>query len=97
MISKQTAEPFTWCNACKAWTLLSTSTLHVMQERMPPGTLELRHVHEQVRQFYFVLAGTAAVEVDGRTELSAQGKESRSNLKRFINCETTRPIHSSSW
>jgi mannose-6-phosphate isomerase-like protein (cupin superfamily) len=68
MISKETADRSLWGDACEAWTLLSNPTLHVMQERMPPGTSEVPHVHERVRQFYFVLAGTATVEVSGRNE-----------------------------
>ncbi|HEX4021823.1 MAG TPA: cupin domain-containing protein [Acidobacteriaceae bacterium] len=32
---------------------------------MPPGTCEVRHLHQRSRQFFFVLAGEAALEVDG--------------------------------
>ncbi len=37
-------------------------------ERMPPGTAEVRHYHEQARQFFFILSGTGTLEVDGRRE-----------------------------
>ena len=32
---------------------------------MPPGTSEVRHYHQRARQFFFVLAGEATLEVDG--------------------------------
>jgi len=35
--------------------------LHVMEERMPPGKAEVRHLHRNVRKLYFVSAGTGTV------------------------------------
>lgn len=61
-ISKATADSFEWREICLGWTLLDTPNLHVIQERMPPGTFELRHVHETTHQLYFVLEGSATVE-----------------------------------
>lgn len=37
----------------------------VSQLRMPPSTYEVRHYHNHSRQFFFVLSGTATLEVDG--------------------------------
>jgi mannose-6-phosphate isomerase-like protein (cupin superfamily) len=43
----------------------------VVQEAMPPGTAEVRHFHKRARQFFFVLSGELAIEVEGeRTTLS---------------------------
>jgi len=74
LISKETAERSLWGDACEAWTLVSNRAQHVMQERMPPGAFEVPHVHEHVRQFYVVLAGTATVEVNGRSERLEPGE-----------------------
>ena len=32
---------------------------------MPPGTREVRHRHARARQFFYVLAGTLTMEVEG--------------------------------
>ncbi|MDB4883540.1 MAG: cupin, partial [Gemmatimonadetes bacterium] len=41
------------------------SGLSVIEERMPPGTSEVRHWHARSRQFFYVLAGTLTMEVEG--------------------------------
>lgn len=45
--------------------LVSTNGLHVIQQRMPTGAFEQRHVHRVTHQFYFLLQGVASVEIDG--------------------------------
>lgn len=67
MISTLTAPHYTWADVCDGWHLASASTLSVIQERMPPGTAEGRHRHSRVRQFFYVMAGTLTLEVEGRT------------------------------
>jgi len=74
VISKQTAPPFAWGVNCEGWTLISTERLHVLQERMPPQTHELRHVHDKTRQLYYILAGVALVDVAGETERLCAGE-----------------------
>jgi mannose-6-phosphate isomerase-like protein (cupin superfamily) len=68
VMSKQTAPASTWGDNCQGWTLVATDRLYVIQERMPPQTDEVRHVHDQTRQFYYVLTGEALVEVADQTE-----------------------------
>ena len=58
MISTETAEHFTWADACDGWQLVQGSGLSVLHERMPPGTREARHLHRQVRQFFVLKGGT---------------------------------------
>jgi mannose-6-phosphate isomerase-like protein (cupin superfamily) len=65
MISKDTAEHYTWGDGCDGWHLIKQPELSVIHERMPPGTAEVRHYHERARQLFFVLAGTATLEVAG--------------------------------
>lgn len=74
MISKENAPAFTWRDVCDGWTLLDTAHLHVLQERMPPGTSELLHQHSRVHQVYFVLEGEATVDLRGRTEMLRAGE-----------------------
>src|SRR5438094_10269418 len=40
-----------------------------MEERMPPGKAEVRHLHRNVRQLYFVSGGTGTVCFGDREEL----------------------------
>lgn len=73
MIRKETAEHYTWGDDCDGWHLVRQPELSIIQERMPPGTAEARHYHRSARQFFFVLAGTLTIELDGQLEtLSAQ-------------------------
>jgi mannose-6-phosphate isomerase-like protein (cupin superfamily) len=67
MISRQTAEHFTWRDVCDGWYLVNQpDRLTVWQECMPPGSSEVRHLHRQAYQFFFILAGTATLEINGQ-------------------------------
>ncbi len=68
MLSKTSAEHYNWGQGCDGWHLLKSPDLSVIQERMPPGTSEVRHVHARARQLFFVLSGQAAIEVNGKVE-----------------------------
>lgn len=65
VISKENAEHYIWGGICDGWHLVKQDDLSVIHERMPSGTSEVRHFHNKSRQFFFVLTGTATLEVDG--------------------------------
>jgi uncharacterized cupin superfamily protein len=65
MIDKHTATHYSWGDGCDGWRLIRTPTLSVIEERMPPGTSEVRHYHRSATQFFYVLRGTLSIEVDG--------------------------------
>ena len=65
--SVATAEHYSWGAGADGWHLVRTPALSVIQERMPPGTAEQRHRHTAARQFFFVLAGTLTIEIEGTT------------------------------
>lgn len=69
MISKKTAEHYIWGQNCDGWHLVKSAELSVIHERMPLGTSEVRHYHEQARQFFFILQGTATLEIAGKREI----------------------------
>lgn len=69
MISKHNGEHYTWGDGCDGWHLVRQPGLSVIHERMPPGTSEVRHYHDHARQLFFVLSGTATLEVAGEREL----------------------------
>ncbi len=63
----RTAEHYVWGDGCDGWFLLRGDDLAVIEERMPPGTSEVRHWHARARQFFYVLEGVAVFTFDGRT------------------------------
>ena len=74
MISKRTVPFFVWRDVCAGWRLVDTDNLQVIQERMPPTTSELLHVHARATQTYFVLEGQATVDLDDVTEVLQPGE-----------------------
>ncbi|MEO6980432.1 MAG: cupin domain-containing protein [Mucilaginibacter sp.] len=73
--STQNAEHYTWGNQCDGWHLLKSTTLSVIQERMPPGTGEQLHYHHHAQQVFYILSGTATFEVEGESK-TVQANES---------------------
>lgn len=65
MISKDNSAHYSWGDKCDGWHLVKGESLSVIQERMPPGTAEVRHHHKKVRQFFYVLSGELMLEVEG--------------------------------
>ena len=63
IVSTKTAEHYAWGNQCDGWHLVRSDALSVIQERMPPGTSEVRHCHAKARQFFYVLSGQLAIAV----------------------------------
>lgn len=63
-ISTNTAEHYTWGDACDAWYLVRTPSLHIIEELMPPGTAETPHHHVHAHQFFYVLAGELTLTVE---------------------------------
>jgi len=68
----ENAEHYRWGEVCDGWHLLKLDGFSVIRERVPPGGAEKRHRHRHARQFFYVLDGAAAIEIDGvRHELAA--------------------------
>ena len=68
----QPLKHYIWGDQCDGWNLVDTPALSVKQERMPAGTLEAKHYHQQSQQFFFIVKGTAQFEIeDTVTELKA--------------------------
>lgn len=72
MINKSVAPRNAW-DAGESWTLTDQPHMHVMQERMPPGNAERRHLHSAVEQLYYVLEGVATVRFDDHEETLGPG------------------------
>ena len=65
-VSIRTAEHYRWGDCCDGWYLVKNERINIIQEKMPPGTSETRHLHRKAQQFFYVLAGEASLEIDGR-------------------------------
>jgi mannose-6-phosphate isomerase-like protein (cupin superfamily) len=65
LVSHATAERYGWGEACHAWFLLRSATLHVIEESMPPGASEVEHYHRRATQFFYVLHGELSMR-DGK-------------------------------
>jgi len=72
-VSAASAEHYVWGDGCDGWHLVRTAGLSVIEERMPPGTVEQRHRHERARQFFYVLAGELTMELDGALHVLGAG------------------------
>ena len=64
MIYKETAEHYSYANGCDGWCLVKRTDVSVIHETMPPGSSEIRHLHRQAWQFFFVLRGKATLELN---------------------------------
>ncbi len=65
--SRAAGQHYGWGDGCEGWHLVRSQNLSVIEERMPAGTREVRHWHARARQFFYVLAGTLTVEIEGET------------------------------
>jgi mannose-6-phosphate isomerase-like protein (cupin superfamily) len=70
VISRSNAEHYTWPSAlgeqtCDGWHLHRSEAVSIIEERMPPGSAEQRHLHQRAMQFFYVLAGELIIELDG--------------------------------
>jgi quercetin dioxygenase-like cupin family protein len=74
VISTDNAEHYRWGEACDGWHLLAGDDLSVIEERMPPGSAEQRHRHAKSRQFFYVLAGEAVLELEGTPHFLRPGQ-----------------------
>ena len=71
LTNRTTAEHYRWSDVCDGWRLLDAKHLSVIEERMPPGSTEVQHVHAKATQLFYVLEGALMLEVDAeRVNLS---------------------------
>ena len=74
VISKKNAEHYNWGNGCDAWHFLKRDDLSIIIEEVPAGETEKRHFHNRSRQFFYVLSGTASIEI-GNQVLKVRANE----------------------
>jgi mannose-6-phosphate isomerase-like protein (cupin superfamily) len=73
VVNRLSAEHYVWGTMCDGWRLLDRPDLAVIEERIPSGAGEVRHLHRRARQMFVVLSGSLQIELDGGTETLASG------------------------
>lgn len=68
------SEHYLWGNGCDGWHLLRRDEVSIIQERAPAGQSETKHFHNVSRQFFYILEGTAAMQIGDETVLLRQGE-----------------------
>ncbi len=72
-VDLDSAEHYVWGGVCDGWHLLKHPALSVIQERVPPHAGEVKHYHLHARQFFYVLSGSAMLELGGQQVLLNPG------------------------
>ena len=66
IINTGNAEHYVWGNKCDGWHFVKNDDLSIIREKMPQGTTEVMHYHNKSRQFFYIISGSASMEIDGR-------------------------------
>jgi mannose-6-phosphate isomerase-like protein (cupin superfamily) len=74
IVDKKNAEHYTWGDGCDGWHLVKSEALSVIQEKVPPGKSEKRHLHENSRQVFYILKGSAVIEVENVLHQLTEGQ-----------------------
>jgi mannose-6-phosphate isomerase-like protein (cupin superfamily) len=68
IVDIESAEHYKWGGSqrtdCDGWHLVKKPNLSIIEELMPAGTSEERHMHLHAHQFFFVLEGELTLEVE---------------------------------
>jgi len=94
MISRENAEHYKWGDNCDGWYLVNRQDMLIIHEKMPSGTSETRHFHSISRQFFFVLQGELAMELEGEKLVikAQQGLEIAPGLKHQARNDSGSPV-----
>ncbi|PWT76468.1 MAG: cupin domain-containing protein [Bacteroidetes bacterium] len=65
---------YKWGEHCEGWNLVENHNLSVKLETMPAGAEEILHYHQQSQQFFFILKGKAAFEIDSKVVFVQEGQ-----------------------
>lgn len=64
---KENSEHYFWGEMCEGWRMLDTDALNVTREMIPAGKSEKMHLHKIARQFFYIISGSAAFEINNET------------------------------
>jgi mannose-6-phosphate isomerase-like protein (cupin superfamily) len=73
IVDVSNTEHYSWGAGCDGWHLVKKDDCSIITERVPAGESEQRHFHIYSRQFFYILAGEAVIEIAGENKnLKAQ-------------------------
>jgi mannose-6-phosphate isomerase-like protein (cupin superfamily) len=95
MISIEIAEHYLWGGNCDGWHLLKREDMSVIQERVPAGSSEVMHYHEQARQFFYILEGEGKMLFEDHEIIlqKGQGLEISPMVKHQFKNDSRREVH----
>lgn len=64
VVSTKTASHFIWGKNCDGWWLKKEGSFTVILETIPMGSAEIKHFHNKVEQFFYVLEGVLSIELE---------------------------------
>jgi quercetin dioxygenase-like cupin family protein len=67
VVSTRNSEHYTWGECCDGRYLLRGESLHVIQERMPPGAREVMHFDRESKQLFYVLGGVLTMRTESKS------------------------------
>jgi mannose-6-phosphate isomerase-like protein (cupin superfamily) len=70
----ENSKHYVWGDNCDGWHLVNSKSLSIIKERVPSGVSEMRHSHRNAEQFFYILKGTATIEIDGKNNLVSEGE-----------------------
>lgn len=73
VLTRDSADHYVWGDAADGYRRANGEDLSVVEERMPPGSREVRHRHRAARQVFFVLEGSLQIECDGTLHTLPRG------------------------
>ena len=65
IVNTKNSEHYKWGNNSDGWHLLNSDDLSIIEENVPPNESEERHYHNDAQQFFYILFGTATIEISG--------------------------------
>ena len=72
-VSRSTQTAYKWGEGGVGWPLVDTDGLLVIEETLAPGCSEKRHHHNKATQCFYILEGSAVMNIDGHNRILAQG------------------------
>lgn len=74
VVSTSSGEHYRWGEDCDGWYLLKRDDISIIQELVPAGKGEVRHFHNISRQFFYILSGTATMQIGDDTLVLNRGE-----------------------
>ena len=72
-VSRDTQTAYRWGEGGVGWPLVDTDRLLVIEETLAPGCSETCHHHNKAAQCFYILEGTASMEIDGQSVVLDKG------------------------